>query len=297
MPQMLEVLRIVFGARWLSHGEYAKTLAASCQREEAQRIKQAWRDHIEAAAAVFEDSRSVTDSSSEGCFLESLIEHLDGVFLIATQLWKNQAFVACIKKVLRMKHHVFDIFHRPSSCLMWDRKAWSLQNFFVARGARLDPGNWVLFSMTQVLIHIRNKIGIPLPDDVTEDLARIDVAQEVNPNMKLGAKSLEYAGDILEAIGGICNPWQVTSKAMIKEMKSKDFRLSSNMFDETHDMMGQLARKMKNFMRSVHRLYPENIEYHALQLLVEIISRGDNKQDDASEEDAKNTEKNYEARG
>ena len=109
--------------------------------------------------------------------------------------------------------------------------------------------------------------------------------------MKLGGKRLEYVSDILEAIGGICNPWQVTSKAMVKEMKSKDFRLSSNMFDETHDMMGQLAREMKNFMRSVHRLYPENIEYHALQLLVEIISRGDNKGDDASEQDAKDTEK------
>ena len=196
-----------------------------------------------------------------------------------------------------MKHHVFDISHRPSSCLMWDRKAWSLQNFFVARGVGLDPGNWVLFLMTQVLIHIRNKIEIPLPEDVTEDLARIDVAQEVNPNMKLGRKRLEYVSDILEAIGGICNPWQVTSKAMVKEMKSKDFRLSSNMFDETRDMMGQLAREMNNFMRSVHRSYPENIEYHTLQLLVGIISRGDDEGDDASEKDAKDTEKNDEARG
>ena len=65
MPNLLDVLRIVFGTRWFSHGEYAKTLAASCQREEAQRIKQAWQDHIEAAAAVFEDARSVADSSSE----------------------------------------------------------------------------------------------------------------------------------------------------------------------------------------------------------------------------------------
>ena len=116
MPQMLDVLRIVFGERRLSHGEYAKTLASSCQREEAQRMKQAWQDHIEAAAAVFEDSRSVSDSSSEGCFLESLVEHLDGVFLIAIQLWKNRAFVACINKVLRMEHHVFNVYHRPSSC-------------------------------------------------------------------------------------------------------------------------------------------------------------------------------------
>ena len=196
-----------------------------------------------------------------------------------------------------MKHHVFDISHRPSSCLMWDRKAWSLQNFFVARGVGLDPGNWVLFSMTQVLIHIRNKIGIPLPDDVTEDLARIDVAQEVNPNMKLGGKRLEYVSDILEAIGGICNPWQVTSKAMMKEMKSKDFRLSPNKFDETRDMMVQLAREMKNFIHYVHRSYPENSEYHTLQLLVGIISRRDHEGDDAGEKDAKDTGKTMKREG
>ena len=94
-------------------------------------MKQAWQEHIEAAATIFEDARSAADSSSEGNFLESLsrgtsssadiitnrrefLEHLDGVFLTATKLWKNLAFIACIKKVLRMKHHVFDISHRLS---------------------------------------------------------------------------------------------------------------------------------------------------------------------------------------
>ena len=72
MPKLLDVLRIVFGERWLSHGEYAKTLAASCQREEAQRMKQAWQDHIEAAAAVFDDARSVADAPSGRNILESL---------------------------------------------------------------------------------------------------------------------------------------------------------------------------------------------------------------------------------
>ena len=70
--------------------------------------------------------------------------------------------------------------------------------------------------MFQVLLHIRNNLGIPLPEDITEDLARMDVAQGVRPNMKLRQKKLEYDSDILEAISGICNPWQVTSKAMVK---------------------------------------------------------------------------------
>ena len=145
--------------------------------------------------------------------------------------------------------------------------------------------------MIQVLIHIRNKHEIPLFDDVKEALARIDVAQEMKPNMRLGTKILEYVGDILEAIGGICNPWQVTSKAMMKDMKSEDARLIPDKFDETRDMMGQLAREMKNFTHYVHRSYPENGEYHILQLLVGIISRPDHEGDDAGEKDAKDTGK------
>ena len=88
----------------------------------------------------------------------------------------------------------------------------------VTLGVGMDPGNWILFLMFQVLIHIRNKTKISLPGDVTEHLARINVAQEVSPNMKLGPKRLEYVGDILEAIGGICHPWASTSSKMIKEM-------------------------------------------------------------------------------
>ena len=121
---------------------------------------------------------------------------------------------------------------------MWDRKVWSHQNFFVALGVGLDPGNWILFLMFQVLVHIRNKTGVSLPDDVTEHLARIDVAQEVSLNMKLGWKRMEYVGDILEAIGGICHPWQATSLTMVKEMKSKEAVLSRIKFDKTRDMMG-----------------------------------------------------------
>ena len=196
-----------------------------------------------------------------------------------------------------MKHHVFDISHRPLSCLMWDRKAWSLQNVFGARGVGLDPGNWVLFSMIQVLIHIRNKNEIPLPEDVTESLARIDVAQEVNPNMQLGAQRLQYVGDILEAIGGICNPWEEASKAMRKEMKSKDFRLSSNKFVETRDMMEQLIHEMTNVIHYVHRSYPENSEYHTLQLLVGVISRRDHEGDDAGEKDLKCSRKRMKREG
>ena len=55
-------------------------------------------------------------------------------------------------------------------------------------------------------------------------------------------------------------------------MQSEDNRLSPNKFDETREMMGKLAREMKNFIHYVHRSYPENSEYHTLQLLVGIVN-------------------------
>ena len=117
------------------------------------------------------------------------------------------------------------------------------------------------------------KNGLTLPSDVTEDLAQQDVAQRVSPNLKLGAKRIEYVGDILESVGGICHPWQKTSSTMKRLMMSRDDSLSRIRFNETRDMMGQLAREMKDFTACVHRAYPEQSEYHTLQLLLEIASR------------------------
>ena len=196
-----------------------------------------------------------------------------------------------------MRHHVFDIYQRPLSCLMWDRKAWSHQNFFVHLGVGLDPGNWILFLMIQVLIYIRNKHEIPLFDDVKEALARIDVAQDMKPDMKLGTKRLEYSGDVLEAIGGICNPWQVTSKAMMKDMRSEDARLVPDKFDETRDMMGQLALEIKTFAYYVYRSHPENSEYYTLLLLLGLVSPSDHEEHDAGAKDAGDTDKMMDREG
>ena len=88
---------------------------------------------------------------------DKTFQHLEEVFRIASELWENRAFVACIARVMQMKHHVFNTWERPLSCVMWDRKAWSQQNFFVTLGVALDPSNWILFLMFQVLLHIRKK--------------------------------------------------------------------------------------------------------------------------------------------
>ena len=204
---------------------------------------------------------------------DKTFQHLEEVFRIASELWENRAFVACIARVMRMKHHVFNTWERPLSCFMWDRKAWSQQNFFVTLGVTLDPGNWILFLMLQVLLHIRRKKGLLLPSDVTEVLAQQDVARRVSPNLKLGAKKIQYVGDIVEAIGGICHPWQKASSSMRELMISTDDSISHIRFKETCDMMGQLAREMKNFTACVRRACPEQSEYHTLQFLLEIASR------------------------
>ena len=126
---------------------------------------------------------------------------------------------------------------------------------------------------------------------MTEDLAQQDVAQRVSPNLKLGAKRIEYVGDIVEAVGGICHPWQKASSSMRRLMISTDDSISRIKFNETRDMMGQLAREMKDFTACVHRSYPEKSEYHTLQLLLEIISRPDHEGDDAGEKNTKDTGK------
>ena len=118
----------------------------------------------------------------------------------------------------------------------------------------MDPGNWILFLMFQSLIHILKKTDVSLPNDVTEHLTRINVAQEVSPSMKLGKRRLDIVGDILEAIGGICHPWASTSSTMIKQMMSEDTSLRRIMFDEPRDIMGQLARGMKQFTTCVQQI-------------------------------------------
>ena len=72
MAKLLDVMPVVFKEKWLDHFEYARILAASCRREDAQRMKRLWQDHIEAAAAVLDDARSIADAPSESNYLESL---------------------------------------------------------------------------------------------------------------------------------------------------------------------------------------------------------------------------------
>ena len=117
------------------------------------------------------------------------------------------------------------------------------------------------------------KKGMLLPSDVTEVLAQQDVAQRVSPGLKLGAKKIQYVGDIVEAIGGICHPWQKASLSMREFMISTDDSISHISFMETYDMMGQLVREMKNFTACVRRACPEQSEYHTLHFLLEIASR------------------------
>ena len=72
MGKLLDVLIVMFEEKWVSHWEYARILAASCRREDAQRMKRLWEYHIETAAAVFDDATSTADASSERNYLESL---------------------------------------------------------------------------------------------------------------------------------------------------------------------------------------------------------------------------------
>ena len=85
---------------------------------------------------------------------------------------------------------------------------------------------------------------------------------------------------------------------MMKEyalLRRNDDLLRRIKFDETRDMMGQLAREMTLFTTCVHRSYPKQSEYHTLQLLLEIIPRPDQEGDDEGDRTTRHIRKNDEA--
>ena len=72
MAKLLDVLIVLSEEKWMSHCEYARNLAASCRRGNAQRMKSLWQYHIETAAAASDNATSTADASSERNYLESL---------------------------------------------------------------------------------------------------------------------------------------------------------------------------------------------------------------------------------
>ena len=72
MAKLLDVVPVVFKEKWWDHFEYARILAASCRREDAQRMKRLFWDYVDAATAAFDAARSTADAPSERNYVESL---------------------------------------------------------------------------------------------------------------------------------------------------------------------------------------------------------------------------------
>ena len=64
MAKLLEALLVAFQEKWVSHCEYAKMLAASCRREDAQQMKCLWQYHIVTAYKIDSDNEWTSEEDS-----------------------------------------------------------------------------------------------------------------------------------------------------------------------------------------------------------------------------------------
>ena len=62
--KLFEVLIVLFEEKWVSHCEYAKFLAASCRREDAQQMKCLWQYHIVTAYKIDSDNEGTSEEDS-----------------------------------------------------------------------------------------------------------------------------------------------------------------------------------------------------------------------------------------
>ena len=64
MAKLFEALLVLFQEEWMTHGEFAKILAASCQREAAQQMKCLWQFHIVTAYKIDSDNEGTSEEDS-----------------------------------------------------------------------------------------------------------------------------------------------------------------------------------------------------------------------------------------
>ena len=64
MAELLDVLIVLFEEKWVSHCEYARILAASCRREDAQQMKCLWQYHIVTAYKIDSDDERTSEEDS-----------------------------------------------------------------------------------------------------------------------------------------------------------------------------------------------------------------------------------------
>jgi len=191
-----------------------------------------------------------------------------------------------------LKHHIYGVSDqptaklrpRPESVFQWDRKALSHLHFFGGVGVSLDPGNLALFCGLLVLLR---RIGA-----VTEDGERACLCQACSqrqlkfvdrvcqmggeisePSLFIGLifvqllkmegalrlmknpnkRRMEYAGDILEAWGGVCHPWN-RHAALLQGHVIKQLSLSVEQVAKFRCALGNFMKQVKLLLAAVWRL-------------------------------------------
>ena len=146
--------------------------------------------------------------------------------MTAEALVHDEAFVHLSDYVMSLPRHKYQYSSEcPEDVREWCQKGWSLVNVFIATGLKLDPGNRILFFTLQILIRCfkkNNSLGTKLhriqawvTTTTLRSLSRRHSSLSHDCAMVIESmidQKYSNAGDIIEAVGGVCHPtrWEAS---------------------------------------------------------------------------------------
>ena len=157
--------------------------------------------------------------------------------------------------VLALPKHKYTMAERPADFHSWDRKCWSHLHDFCALGVKLDPWNIILyFTLRAILVRTRVCKVVP-PFDPHKQLAcfTADVTEKDLLSMIAGERIAvtSDAGDVLQAVGGVCHPWRQEARALQRE-KLAEFSKTEFELDEFRRRLQEAVRQMKELVSYDH---------------------------------------------
>ena len=238
----------------------AKSCTTGARRQEPARMKAVWMPACE---------KDVGD----------ICEYRDAMLAIADRLLSSRAFAKLLAFVADLPHNV-GIRARPECALHWDRKGWSHLNFFVHRGVALDPGNVALFCGFLGLLCRAGAVSadgrshmlcktcaaaaakllprcadvLDVPTFVRLVLVQMQTNEEGLQLCEAPSQyRLEYAGDILEALGGVCHNWRKEARAMQRDLAER-YALGPAEIDAIRNGLGRFMQCVKPIVAAGWRL-------------------------------------------
>ena len=149
--------------------------------------------------------------------------------------------------VCSLPSHKYRVTEIPQSCLEWDQKSWSHIYRCVTYGFKIDPGNSSYsYGMHLLLIEL-SPIG--------RGLTRLQEMHKMIASGKLNDQLQEAMGDVLEAVGGICDIRSIQSRILQAYLHAQ-CQLDKTAFRDVSDKIKNLA----HFASLLQKFYPSHEE-------------------------------------